>query len=144
MRSVFAVLALAALAAAQRVSIAVPTAGQSIIAGNGAEVVIQKPDSLTSSTEIGVAVLIHHCTQSPCEDTTETLGQVFYAGPFNPQRPSGGSPGTASGAPFQSFYASVPYDFPKGPAVLNVAHASLVGAGPFFFNEIVNVTINIE
>jgi len=144
MKLLFLVLALVVSVLAQWVSIVLPTAGESIIAGNGAEVVVQKGDSLTSSTEIGVAVLIHHCNQLPCEDATQTLGEVFYSGAFNPQRPSGGSPGAASGAPFQSFFASIPVDFPKGPAVLSVVHASLVGAGPFFFNEIVNVTIGID
>jgi len=140
MKSIFAVLALAASALAQGINIFSPTAGQSIVAGTGAEVVVAKGDTLTGSTDIGVAVLIHHCNQSPCEDATEQLGEIFYAGAFSPQR----SPGMANGEPFQSFFASVPIDFPKGPAVLSVPHAVLIGAGPFFDNEIVNVTINIS
>ncbi|KLO10778.1 hypothetical protein SCHPADRAFT_502804 [Schizopora paradoxa] len=139
MKTVFAVLALAASAFAQSIAIFSPTPGQSIIAGNGGEVVVQKPGSLTGSTDIGVAVLIQHCTQNPCEDVSQDLGTIFYAGAFTPtvQR------GVADNVPFQQFFASVPQNFPKGPAVLSVPHSVLIGAGPFFFNEIVNVTINI-
>jgi len=143
MKTIFAVLALVASTFAQGVNIASPTAGQSIVAGNGGQVVIAKPDTLTGSTDIGVAVTIHHCNQSPCEDATQMLGEIFYAGAFSPQRPPPGTSGPANGEPFQSFFASIPSDFPKGPAVLSVPHSALVNAGPHFFNEIVNVTINI-
>lgn len=46
MRSIFAVLAIAASAFAQRVSIAGPTSGQNISAGQGATVSIQKEVSV--------------------------------------------------------------------------------------------------
>ncbi|KLO10764.1 hypothetical protein SCHPADRAFT_906568 [Schizopora paradoxa] len=140
MKAVFAVLALAASAFAQGIAIFSPAAGQNITAGNGVEVVVQKPDSLTGSTDIGVAVLIQHCTQNPCEDVSQDLGTVFYAGAFTPTRQQG----VADGQPAQQFFASVPQSFPKGPAVLSVPHSVLVGAGPNFVNEIVNVTINIS
>ncbi|KLO18608.1 hypothetical protein SCHPADRAFT_819719 [Schizopora paradoxa] len=142
MKVIFTVLALAASAFAQSVSIAGPTAGQDLNAGQGATVIIQKGDSITPSTEIGVAISLHHCTQSPCEDATQALGTTLYSGPFNPQRPTG-SPGLASGAPFQSFGVTIPQDFAKGDAVVSVVHSSLIGAGPFFSTEFKNVTVNV-
>jgi len=142
MKFILAVLALAASAYAQSVSIAGPTSGQNVNAGQGATVIIQKGDSITPSTEIGVAIALHHCTQSPCEDASQDIGTVLYSGPFSPQRPTG-SPGLSSGAPFQSFGVTIPQDFAKGPAVFTVVHSSLIGAGPFFSNEFKNVTVNV-
>ncbi|KLO18611.1 hypothetical protein SCHPADRAFT_993492 [Schizopora paradoxa] len=142
MKFIFAVLALAASAFAQSVSIASPTPGQNVNAGQGATVIIQKGDSITPSTEIGVAITLHHCTQSPCEDASQTLGSVLYSGPFTPQRPTG-SPGLASGAPFEGFGVTIPQGFATGEAVVTVVHSSLIGAGPFFSTESKTVSVNV-
>ena len=109
-------------------------------------------------TEVGVAITLHHCTQTPCESANDSLGSVLYTGPFNPQR---SSPTTQ---PVQGFPVVIPTSFESGPAVFSVVHASLVGvsscssvvqrgsdsfdffkcqAGPNFVSEIVNVDVII-
>lgn len=136
---VFAVLcSLVAAAAAQRAFIGEPQSGDTLTAGNDELISIVKPNALTGSTEVGIAITIKHCSQNPCEDTSEALGAVLYSGPYNPQFGPG-----MGGQPYENFTLTIPGGIGSGPAVLSVAHANLVGAGPFFFTEISNTTINI-
>ena len=82
-------------------------------------------DTLTGSTEIGIAISLQHCTQNPCEDVTERLGDTLFAGPFNPQfQPPDNGP------PFQNYTVTVPSGFPTGLAALSVTHATLIGVRP--------------
>ncbi|EJD05317.1 uncharacterized protein FOMMEDRAFT_78189 [Fomitiporia mediterranea MF3/22] len=138
MRAFTVLLSLAGAALAQRISIGAPSAGQTLTGGKDTSVSVLKGDTLTGSTEIGVSILIHHCTQSPCEDASEQMGSILYSGSFNPQRGPG-----FFGEPVQNFTVTIPDGFQPGPAVLSVAHANLVGAGPFLFSEVANVTVNV-
>ncbi|KAI5120384.1 hypothetical protein M0805_000164 [Coniferiporia weirii] len=135
----FVVLAyIFAVAFAQRVSIGSPESNQTFHAGQEMTVSVAKPDSLSGSTEVGVGITLHHCTQSPCEDVTQALGYVLYSGAYDPQ------PTTSShGSPAQNFSIYIPEKFAAGAAVLSVAHASLAGAGPYLFTEIVSMPVNI-
>ncbi|KAI5120389.1 hypothetical protein M0805_000169 [Coniferiporia weirii] len=135
----FAVLlSLAAATLAQRVTISTPAANQTLTAGQNITVSVAKFDSLTGSTEVGIAITLEHCSQTPCEDASERLGDILYAGAYNPQRGPGNE-----GQPAQNFTVAIPAGFPTGPAVISVPHANLLGAGPFFFTEIQNVTVVI-
>jgi len=140
MKSVFVFVALASSAFAQRVAIGFPVPGQNIPAGSSINVQVQEGASLSSSTEIGIAVTLQHCQQNPCEDLSQDLGTVFYAGAYQPQR---FDPPSASGAPYQNFTVNIPQGFQKGPAVFSVPHSNLVGAGPSLSTEIVTVSVNI-
>ena len=176
MKVAFALLALAASAVAQTVSIATPMAGQTFSKGQSVEVQVVEPVRLTvfvglksiglplnqqiaqqAVTEIGIAITLHPCSQSPCENADDSLGTVLYTGPYNPQRTS---PTTQ---PVQGFSVVIPTSFESGPALISVVHSSLVGvrfclsfiprflanlfsplqAGPNFSNEIVNVNIDV-
>ena len=77
--------------------------------------------TLTGSTEVGISIQLHHCTQTPCENADGQLGTVLYTGPFNPQK---SSPTTE---PVQGIPLVIPTSFESGPAVMSVVHASLVG-----------------
>lgn len=79
-------------------------------------------DTLTGSTEIGIAISIQHCSQNPCEDVTERLGDTLFAGAFNPQFRV-----NDTGPPFQNYTVTVPSGFQTGPAALSVTHATLIG-----------------
>ncbi|KAL5478365.1 hypothetical protein ACEPAI_2549 [Sanghuangporus weigelae] len=131
-------LTFVAAALAQRISIGAPVADQTLTAGAPTSVSVLKPDSLSASSEVGIAILIHHCNQSPCEDASEQMGSLLYTGSFNPQRGAG-----FHGAPVQNFSVTIPESIQPGPAVLSVAHANLIGAGPSLFSEITNVTVNV-
>ena len=76
-------------------------------------------------TEVGIAITLHHCSQTPCENAIDSLGFVLYTGPFNPQRTS---PTTQ---PVQSFPVVIPTSFDSGSAVLSVVHSQLVGVSNF-------------
>lgn len=86
-----------------------------------------KQDALTGSTEVGIAITLKHCTQNPCEDTSEALGSVLYSGPYNPQFGPG-----MGGQPYQNFTLTIPGGIQSGPAVLSVAHANLIGVSGIF------------
>jgi len=137
MKVAFALLALAASAVAQTVSIATPMAGQALSKGQSVEVQVVEPIAQQAVTEIGIAITLYPCSQTPCEDANDSLGTVLYTGPYNPQRTS---PTTQ---PVQGFSVVIPSSFESGPALFSVVHSSLVGAGPNFANEIVNVDVNI-
>jgi len=139
MRSFIVVLSLALAAFGQGAAIGAPTAGQTLVAGDNTTVIVERPDSLTGSSEIGIGITLHHCVQNPCEDATEDLGDILYNGAFNPQFQS-----TGPRTPYQNFSVAIPSGFPAGLAVLSVPHSSLVGAGPFVLNQIINVTVNIQ
>lgn len=79
-------------------------------------------NSLTGSSEVGIAIALHHCLEDPCEDASERLGDVIYSGYFNPQLHSKGP-----AVPHEYFTVAVPPTFPPGPAVVSVPHSSLVG-----------------
>ncbi|TDL18089.1 hypothetical protein BD410DRAFT_793581 [Rickenella mellea] len=138
MNFILIVLTLALSAFAQRIDISLPTSGQSLSLGRNFTVRVEKGRTLTGSTEVGIGITLAHCSQNTCEDTNERLGAILYAGPFSPQN------GAGDFVPFQNFTVQVPPSFQTGKAVLSVAHASLVGAGPFFFSEIANVTVRLK
>ncbi|KLO10786.1 hypothetical protein SCHPADRAFT_832036 [Schizopora paradoxa] len=140
MKLLLSSLAFISTALAQRVAITYPNLGQNIPAGSSINVQVAEGLQLSSITEVGIAVTLQHCQQNPCEDVSNDLGIVFYSGPYQNQE---FTPPSAPGWPYQNFTVNVPSGFQKGPAVFSVAHAQLVGAGPEFFNEIENVTVNI-
>ncbi|KAH8112257.1 hypothetical protein DFH11DRAFT_1608864 [Phellopilus nigrolimitatus] len=125
MQVLFVLFSLIAAALAQRISLGSPSAGQTLSAGQSTTVQVFKPDSLSGSTEIGIAITLQKCSQTPCPDESQTLG-------------NGGN----AVQPFQNFTVTVPSGF-SGPAVLSVAHANLIGAGPSLFTEITNVTVTV-
>ncbi|PAV17831.1 hypothetical protein PNOK_0631700 [Pyrrhoderma noxium] len=138
MKFVAVLCSLVAAVAAQRAFIGEPQSSDTWTAGHDELVSVVKPDALTGSTEVGIAITLKHCIQNPCEDASEALGSVLYSGPYNPQFGPG-----MGGQPYQNFTLTIPGGIQSGPAVLSVAHANLIGAGPFFFTEITNTTINI-
>lgn len=144
MRSVFVAVALAVSALAQSVHIAIPTAGQTLQAGSNITVAVAKPVSLllscflphfvhsyvsskatlTGSSDIGIGITLHHCSQNPCESAVEVLGSILYAGAFHAQR---FADGVEFGEPHENFTVQIPAGFQPGPAVLSVPHSVLVG-----------------
>ncbi|KAK7681673.1 hypothetical protein QCA50_015407 [Cerrena zonata] len=142
MKSFFVLAALATSALAQRIAIGIPTDRQEIPAGSNFTVEVDRPNSLTGSTEVAIAIGLASCSRFPggsCAslDPSELLGTILYAGPYSPQLSNSSKP------PHQNFTVTIPNDFPHGDASFTVSHFSLVGAGPFAFFETQNTTVQI-
>ncbi|KAK7052470.1 hypothetical protein R3P38DRAFT_2860513 [Favolaschia claudopus] len=127
---------------AQKASIGVPLPGEAVQAGSNITVEIDRPNSLTPSTEVGIGIGFLSCVDfnsSACPSPSEVLGSILYSGPFNPQYTNVSS----SKPPHQNFTVTIPSTAKSGPAQIAVTHSSLVGAGPFPFNEVFNITVNV-
>ncbi|OQD73197.1 hypothetical protein PENDEC_c016G01355 [Penicillium decumbens] len=135
MKSFFALAAFAGVALAQSAQIGLPTTGQNLVKGGDVIVQVQRPNSLTGSTEMAVAIGISSCASTTCNQADEVMGSILYNGKFNPQYHEYYQP------PYQNFSVKIPADFTSGTAQINVAHATLIGAGPFPFLEALNRTV---
>ncbi|KAI8978861.1 hypothetical protein BD414DRAFT_378507, partial [Trametes punicea] len=119
--------ALVSLSAAQMVVIKAPLPQSTVTPGQQIVVDIDRPDTLTGSQEVSVAIGLLSCLglapPGTCDgvDTTEDMGTVLYAGPYAPQLRPGGSD------LFENFTVTVPATIQPGAAALTVAHFSLVG-----------------
>jgi len=136
--AVFATLFAGALA--QSTNIGAPSDGSTIPTGN-ITVTVNRPDTLTGSTEVAVVLSIVPCTDGNCPNPADRLGSTLYHGPFNPQFPAQRTPDTK---PQQNFTVNIPASLAGSQAVLSVVHLSLVGAGPFPLFQIQNVTVNVS
>ncbi|KAL3496130.1 hypothetical protein BJX62DRAFT_134797 [Aspergillus germanicus] len=133
----FAILtSLAATALAQNVFVNLPE-GPTLEAGSEAIIQVTRPNSLTGSREIAVAIGVYPCNNGHCLPAESTLGTVLYNGPFKPEYHE------LSGLPYENFTVTVPADLAKGSAVVGVAHAALVGAANWPFFEVVNTTATV-
>jgi len=70
---------------------------------------------------MAVAIGISSCGPRGCQPASNVMGTILYNGPFSPQFHETGPP------PYQNFSVTVPADFTKGEAQINVAHATLIG-----------------
>lgn len=74
------------------------------------------------SVAIGLLSCIGRAPEGTCDgiDSAWMMGDILYAGPYHPVAPTGGNA-------YENFTVTVPSDFQPGPAVLAVAHFTLVG-----------------
>ncbi|KAJ3844914.1 hypothetical protein EV361DRAFT_944008 [Lentinula raphanica] len=139
MKSYITLLALASIAVAQSAQIGTPQQGTSVVAGSNVTVMIEKPNSLTSTQEVAIVIGLASCGNAPCPNTTSKLGEILYQGSFNPQYSS--PPGALP--PHQNYSLQVPASFAAGQAILGVAHLSLVGAAMAPTLETFNTTLMV-
>ncbi|TFY62014.1 hypothetical protein EVJ58_g4139 [Rhodofomes roseus] len=133
--------ALALAAAAQNINIALPEALVTVNPGDNITVQVIKPNSLTGSTEVGIAICLKSCTgyTGGCDavDTTEALGSVLLTSSWAPvYHPD-------EWYPYQNFTVTVPTSFQSGQAILTATHFALLGAGPYPYTDTANQTINV-
>ncbi|KAJ8515600.1 hypothetical protein ONZ45_g7019 [Pleurotus djamor] len=127
-------------ALAQSALIGYPLPGDTISAGSNITIEVDRPNSLTGSTEVGISLSLQSCPpERGCIASTDLLGPTLYAGSFHPDF-SVSAPGKP---PHQNFTVTIPSSFVKGTALLSLCHFSLVGAGPFPLFETRNVTLNV-
>ncbi|KAJ7171087.1 hypothetical protein C8R46DRAFT_1087627 [Mycena filopes] len=130
---------LAATAFAQSADIGAPANGTQVRAGSNITVEVDRPDTLTGSTEVAVVIgfLSCHGFQGElCPPASEIMGTILYNGPFDPEFHTG-----VQKPPHQNFSVAIPSTAPAGPAQLSVAHVTLIGAGQFPFLEVLNTTL---
>ncbi|EMD40034.1 hypothetical protein CERSUDRAFT_81333 [Gelatoporia subvermispora B] len=145
-KSVVFALGLAASVLAQNIQIGGPAEFASITAGSNITVEVDRPDSLTGSQEVAIVIALNSCSGHPdnsCAsfDVTQDLGHILYSGPYDPEFHQGA--GLPNKPPYQNFSVQVPSNLPAGEAALTVSHFSLVGAGPFPFFEVKNITLTV-
>ncbi|KAL6297943.1 hypothetical protein BKA93DRAFT_745099 [Sparassis latifolia] len=126
----FTLACLAATALAQSAFINLPVEYDSFSPGDNLTVQITRPDTLTGSDEVAIAIALQSCASytGGCAvfDVTQRLGTVLYQGPFAPAfEPVGFY------EPYQNFTVQVPTSFSTGQASLSLSHFSLVGVSPF-------------
>ncbi|KAJ7621006.1 hypothetical protein FB45DRAFT_1006451 [Roridomyces roridus] len=140
--SLFAASLLASTALAQSAVIGSPAPGAIVKAGSNITVEVDRPDTLTGSTEVDLIIGFLSCNNinfptGVCPPASEILGTILYNGPYDPEFRTSGKP------PYQNFTVQIPADANKGSAQLSVTHFSLVGAGPFPLLEVLNVTVQV-
>ncbi|KAJ5726754.1 uncharacterized protein N7483_008111 [Penicillium malachiteum] len=139
MQFIVALAAFAGVALAQSTSIALPKAGDTVAAGSDLVVQIQRPDTLTGSDEIVVAIGMVSCPgETTCPSAGEALGNLLYHGSFDPDF------GTGSYYPYENFTITVPSSFAAGNAQVNVAHLSTYGASGETLYETYDQTVVIS
>ncbi|KAJ9492555.1 hypothetical protein VN97_g664 [Penicillium thymicola] len=137
MKSFFSMVLFVTAAIAQRATIGLPAENQKINSGKEVIIQVQRPNSLSSSKEMGVAIGLSSCASSPCRDADEVLGTILYNGPFNPVYHESNLP------PYENLTVTVPASATLGKSQINIAHAALIGAGPSAFLESLNRTVYI-
>lgn len=125
---VISFLALTATSCAQYLAIAFPPPGGNLLAGQPFIVELDRPGRATGITEVGIVVGLASCVAAPCQPPTVDVGLVLYRGSYSPVIH------TTSKPPYQSFSFTIPPNFTKGLAQLNVLHNSTLSPNsiPFF------------
>lgn len=128
---------------AQSINIGFPLPNTTITPGTNITVQVIRPDSLQSSTNVGMVISMLQCTpNTPCPSPSEILGNLLYVGPFDPEFPPFF---TGDNQPQQNFSVQVPSDFECGRTVqLAVTLLTLIGAGPSPIIEFANVTLIVN
>ncbi|KAH9945901.1 uncharacterized protein BXZ73DRAFT_95418 [Epithele typhae] len=140
MKILATISALVASSVAQSVLIRSPAPNETVSPNQTFVVEVDKPNSLSPSMDISVAIGMESCNAAGCEAVSQAqmLGNVLFAGGFDPVL----KPGT--GDLFQNFTVQVPATMPSGQAMLTVAHFYLLGAGANPAVELANVTLNLQ
>ncbi|KZT19187.1 hypothetical protein NEOLEDRAFT_1142357 [Neolentinus lepideus HHB14362 ss-1] len=128
----------APLIQAQSVAIGYPSAGSTISPSSNFTVEIDRPKSLTGSTEVSLIISLRPCAASD-GSICEEMVTVLYNGGYNLQYSDTGE----EKPPHQNFSVAVPQGLEAGYALLSVGHVALVGAenSPMF--EVVYVDVQI-
>ncbi|KAN0096995.1 hypothetical protein V8E55_001441 [Tylopilus felleus] len=121
----------------QTIELGYPTAGTVLSPGQNFTSQVVQPESLASCIQVGIALAMNNCNNGVCPQPTDQLGDVLYAGPWNPTP-------HAQGGFYQNFSLQVPGYMPPGSAIFTLTHLCLLGAGPYPFLEFRNASLTIE
>jgi len=119
-----AAFALVSPAMAQNFSIAMPSSGSVLTAGDPFTMQIQQPVAQGVFQSVSIIIGLQRCGTGGCTATDGTImGQILYADKFSPQRHEDEKP------PYQNFTFNLP-DTEPGAGFLHASQMFLVGAGP--------------
>ncbi|KAF8433022.1 hypothetical protein L210DRAFT_3650093 [Boletus edulis BED1] len=121
----------------QTIELGTPTNGAVLHQGKNFTAQVIQPESIASCIQVGIALAINSCNNGVCPQPTDQLGNVLYAGPWNP------TPHNPGGF-YQNFTLQVPAFMNTGPAIFTLTHLCLLGAGPYPFLEFRNATVKIR
>ncbi|KAH7887312.1 hypothetical protein F5I97DRAFT_816617 [Phlebopus sp. FC_14] len=122
--SLVAVLVLAVVQCfAQTIELGYPTDGSVLKRGRNITAEVILPISMASCIQVGIALAVNHCSNGVCPQPSAQLGEVLYAGPWNPVTPK---PGDGF---YEDFTVQIPKYTPKGPAIFTLTHLCLLGVG---------------
>ncbi|KAJ7148767.1 hypothetical protein C8R43DRAFT_888494 [Mycena crocata] len=124
---------------AQHTRIGAPLNGTRVKAGSQITVEVDRPDTLTSSTEVAIVIAFLNCFSHPCPSPMDELGNILYKGSYHPQWHD-----VPRKPPHQNFTVTVPKSASTGAAQLSVVHLSLAGAVNFPFFESHNITLLVK
>ncbi|KAJ6494013.1 hypothetical protein C8R47DRAFT_1043727 [Mycena vitilis] len=125
---------------AQGIRIAAPANGATVSAGSAIVVDVERPDTLTPSTQLALAIGFSPCNSGACRTPLEELDTVLYNGTFDPQFRDDGD----RNRPHQNFTVTIPVSAPRGTALLSVINFSLVGAVSVPLLQALNITVQVE
>ncbi|OJJ95763.1 hypothetical protein ASPACDRAFT_1891584 [Aspergillus aculeatus ATCC 16872] len=137
MKTFAAAAAFLGTALAQNAAIGLPKAGQTVQPGQSLTVQVQRPNTITGSQEMAVAIGFQSCASGNCYAADEYMGTILYNGAFNPVYHEYYLP------PYENFTVTVPASAAAGQAVIGVAHATLVGASAAPYLEVLNQTVTV-
>jgi len=120
----------------QTIELGTPTDGTVLCPGEYFTSQIIQPISMASCIQVGIALAIAPCPNDVCPQPTDQLGNVLYAGPWNP---TANNPGGF----YQNFTLQVPDYMTPGPAIFTLTHLCLLGAAPYPFLEFRSATVTI-
>ncbi|KAJ7143726.1 hypothetical protein C8R44DRAFT_758751 [Mycena epipterygia] len=135
---------LATAAFAQGVDIGAPADGATVKAGSNITVEVDRPDTLTGSTEVAIVIGFLSCvgfSDEVCPPASEFIGSILYNGPYDPEFHNNVTPFKP---PYQNFTVTIPPAARAGPAQLSVTHFSLVGVSLSPLLQVLNVTVNVD
>ncbi|KAJ6016535.1 hypothetical protein N7540_011126 [Penicillium herquei] len=108
-------------ALAQNAVINIPERQQTVTAGSDLIVQVLRPNLLTNSQEMALAIGFSFCANGGCSPASEDMGTVVYSGNFNPVSHEEFLP------PYQNFTVPIPSSYSSGKAQVNVAHEASAG-----------------
>ncbi|KAI0695762.1 hypothetical protein C8T65DRAFT_743844 [Cerioporus squamosus] len=144
-KSFFALASLLAVVAAGPLVIKDPAPSTTVHAGQRTVVALDVTPGLGGVDEVAIVIGIQSCNghapSGSCDgiDPTHNIGHVIFKGPFDPQVQAG----SGRTDQLQSVTVEIPANFPKGAALITVAHFGLnIGVNPFI--ETVHNTVIVN
>ncbi|KIJ69746.1 hypothetical protein HYDPIDRAFT_77599 [Hydnomerulius pinastri MD-312] len=121
----------------QTIELGYPVDGAVLTAGQDFSAQVILPYSMASCIQVGIALAVNSCSNGVCPQPTSQLGDVLYAGAWNPTtlKPGYGL--------YQNFTVQISEYMTQGPAVFTLTHLCLLGAGPAPLLEFRNASVTI-
>ncbi|KAJ7694896.1 hypothetical protein B0H17DRAFT_931338, partial [Mycena rosella] len=108
----------------QGIQICAPFNGTTVKAGSKIIVEVDRPDTLTPSTEVAIVIGFRPCFEGYCTSPLDAID--------------------SHGLPHQNFTVTIPSFASAGTAQLSVIYLSLVLIGPFPLFQFRNITVMVK